>query len=65
MVRFETLAERHYPSEVDRVHGQIEVHQRSRFGEKLGEGDGTCRSELGRGEKEAFEGGVECKRGAQ
>jgi len=65
MVRFETFAERHDAREVDVVHGQVEVQEGGGFGEELGEGDGACRGHLGRGEKEAFEGGVECKRCTQ
>lgn len=61
MVRFETFAERHDAREVDVVHGQVEVQEGGRFGEELGEGDGACRGQLGRREKEAFEGSVECK----
>jgi len=49
------------PARFDVVHGQVEVQERSGFGEELGEGNGACRGHLGRGEKEAFEGGVECK----
>ena len=59
MVCFETLAERHDPRKVDVIHRQVEVYQGGRFGEKLGEGDGACRGQLRRGEKETFEGGVE------
>lgn len=48
MVRFQALAERHYPGEVDVVDGQVEVEERRGFREELGEGDRTCRGELRR-----------------
>ena len=31
MVLFQALTEHHHPSKVDRVHGQVEVHQRGRL----------------------------------
>ena len=65
MVAFETLTEGHDAREVDVVHGQVEVQEGGGFGEELGEGDGACRGQLGRGEKESFEGGVERKCRAQ
>jgi len=65
MVRFETFAEYHDAREIDVVHSQVEVQEGGGFGEELGEGNGVYRGQLGRGEKEAFEGGVECERRTQ
>lgn len=65
MVRFQPLAERHYPREVDLVHRQVEVHEGGGFGQELGKRDRACRGELCRGEKEPFERRVERKRRAQ
>ena len=59
MVRLEPRAERHDARNVEHVARQVEVQQRRRFRQKLGERDGPRRRHVRRGQEEPLERRVE------